>query len=205
MSERKKISDNCPPGETCELEDILIREIAVAQTGAVDKANVTIYKNEGGKPMSGKTDETTDNDIEKKSLKAAAKEAVSLIEDADISGEKTKKRVKLLIANLKSLAGVKKADDDLLKSIVDLVELLEKADKFAKDIKSWVYPLPGSKKKQKPEEYEGYDYEGYKGEKTEKSNNGDPNISNTVKELTQLVQDGYVKPKELTDIFGEEV
>lgn len=133
---RTKIQGECPPGKTCDLEEILIEEIGIVDEGAVDKANVTIKKR--------KEDNMT--------LKEAAKQAHEALSKVDEPEEdKLKKRLKLLQSNLKSLAGVSKGDDtytDLQTQLKSITEQFEKLKDEMDAVKSNI-----SGKKEKPEDY----------------------------------------------------
>jgi len=79
--------------------------------------------------MADKNKEKDKEDVEKVSVKDAAKKAAEILEQATGGSDKEKKRLVLLIANLKSLAGVKKsAEED------ELVEKFDTFEEYAEDV-----------------------------------------------------------------------
>lgn len=180
---RTKIQGECPPGETCDLEEILIEEIGIVDEGAVDKANVTIKKRKG------------DN----MTLKEAAKQAHEALSKVDEPEEdKLKKRLKLLQSNLKSLAGVSKGDDtytDLQTQLKSITEQFKKLKDEIDAVKSNVetYGFPGKKEK-KPKDYEEKPEDYY--EETKKD------LTDELETAKELASEGYIKPDELANLLS---
>lgn len=141
----------------------------------LEKAKAKEEEDEETKKKRKKEEE--EKEVEKASVKEAAAQAAKLLESATGGSEDDKKRIKMLVGNLKSLAGIKKADDEeeedekvkkvgrsisketaesisgIVKLLKEAIDVLEKVGKPAKD-DEYGYPKYGYPKTKKVDERE---------------------------------------------------
>jgi len=148
-----------------------------------------------------KKKEAEEEEMKKASVKEAAAQAAKLLENATGGTDNEKKRLTLLIGNLKSLAGVKKADEDedddvkkagrsisketssAIDGVTDLLKqavgLLDKIGKPKADDEEYGYPKPKVKKVDESA------------------------INDGLKEVLALYKQGLVEDSEITELLNQ--
>lgn len=151
--------------------------------------------------------EEEEKEVEKASVKEAAAQAAKLLESATGGSEDDKKRIKMLVGNLKSLAGIKKADDEeeedeKVKKVGRAVskETAESISDVAKLLKEAVDMLEKIGKPKKDEECE-YGYPKYGYPKTKKVDERE--ITEGLKKVFALHKQGLVEEDEISNLLAQ--
>jgi len=176
MSERIRITGDCPPGEVCDLEDVLIEEIAVVDEGAVGKANAVITKRR--------------DNMEEQLEQIIAKQ------------DEIVREIETLKETVYDNKSVDKKDDEQDNESID--KLLEKAidtisralDVSADKVREALDVLKKPKEYKEPEDY--YDEEDEKKSSTAKSTK----YREALEDLKELAKEGFIKPEELAEALG---
>lgn len=168
----------------------------------LEKAKAKEEEEEEKKKRKKKEEE---EEMEKASVKEAAMQAAKLLENATGGSENDKKRIKMLVGNLKSLAGIKKADDEEDEEDVKKVgrsiskETEESLAKVAEMLKQAVDMLGKVSKPKKDEEEYGYPKYGYP--KTKKVE--EKEITDGLKKIFDLHKQGLVEDSEISELLTQ--
>lgn len=170
----------------------------------LEKAKVKEEEDEEAKKKRKK--EEDEKEVEKASVKEAAAQAAKLLENATGGSENDKKRIKMLVGNLKSLAGIKKADDEeeedekvkkvgrsisketaesisgIVKLLKEAIDVLEKVGKPKDEECEYGYPKYGYPKTKKVDERE---------------------ITEGLKKVFDLHKQGLVEDSEITSLIAQ--
>ncbi len=195
--------------EVFELEDLVVDEVSLVDEPAVSDALITVIKSK-------------EDDVEKASGYISPKDIIAALQAMmeHESDEKKKKRYQLLIANLKSLWGLKKAEDEeedeceeedekgKAKKEIDkagktisranatklktiAAQLLELAKQLA-SIAGVGYEKPGYGYYYKPYEYKPYE--------SKESKSSDKSFTELLTEATNLLMNGSLTKSEIESI-----